>query len=542
MAVVFNAATATNVSILQQTNSLFQISQKRVSTGKQVFGAADDATRYKMSETMLSRSRQLDAVNNNISIALKTLETTDKTLKTMISLVESAQGLIRAAQSEGAAAAHAVVTNVVAVMPKLGGGTNPAGILADSIVQGAVLGSKISITSDNGKNWTYTFGANFATTTWGDLMNSLNAANIGVTGQFLQNNQLQIGATDGKTDFTFDGLSDRNVMDDLTGISSASDGALAAATDFAAGAAVPAATELGMVIGYGGGLTTNQTGSIVPGTTKTAVNSSFTFIGSDGVARTWANAVAQTFAQVAADVNAMKAGVKAEFVNVGGITQMRLRNTDGGEMKVLNGAGSFAYNTAAGATSFRFNTAVTNPVQSAPGSSSSSNNAKRLAYGQQYDAIVTNLGLQISNNPVAAGRNLLQNQGMNIVMDEFAGNPIAIAGVSLTTGGYLGMTTAGVSWNTDGTIQNSATEASGALVRLRDLQANFATFNTYMQERHALNKSYGVDLKTLGDDLVAADVSEESAKLSALQTQQQFAVQAFSMGTQNAQGLLRLLG
>ena len=40
---------------------------------------------------------------------------------------------------------------------------------------------------------------------------------------------------------------------------------------------------------------------------------------------------------------------------------------------------------------------------------------------------------------------------------------------------------------------------------------------------------------------VAADVSEESAKLSALQTQQQFAVQAFTMGTQNQQGLLRLL-
>ncbi|KAF0232205.1 MAG: hypothetical protein FD175_27 [Beijerinckiaceae bacterium] len=63
-----------------------------------------------------------------------------------------------------------------------------------------------------------------------------------------------------------------------------------------------------------------------------------------------------------------------------------------------------------------------------------------------------------------------------------------------------------------------------------------------MQDRYDTNKSYGVDLKTAGDELVAADVSEESAKLSALQTQQQFAVQAFSMGTQNAQSLLRLLG
>ncbi|MCA3668734.1 MAG: hypothetical protein INF10_06300, partial [Methylobacterium sp.] len=45
-----------------------------------------------------------------------------------------------------------------------------------------------------------------------------------------------------------------------------------------------------------------------------------------------------------------------------------------------------------------------------------------------------------------------------------------------------------------------------------------------------------------GDDLVVADVAEESAKLTALSTQQQFAVQAFSAGTSNAQSLLRLLG
>ncbi len=81
MSVVFNAATAANVNILQTTNSLFQISQKRVATGKSIFGAADDATKYTMSSTMLSRSTNLNRVNNNISTALKTLESTDTALK-----------------------------------------------------------------------------------------------------------------------------------------------------------------------------------------------------------------------------------------------------------------------------------------------------------------------------------------------------------------------------------------------------------------------------------------------------------------------------
>jgi flagellin len=63
-----------------------------------------------------------------------------------------------------------------------------------------------------------------------------------------------------------------------------------------------------------------------------------------------------------------------------------------------------------------------------------------------------------------------------------------------------------------------------------------------VKARYDINQTFSSDLKSLGDDLVAADVAEESAKLTALQTQQQFAVQAFSAGSQNAQGLLRLLG
>ena len=80
------------------------------------------------------------------------------------------------------------------------------------------------------------------------------------------------------------------------------------------------------------------------------------------------------------------------------------------------------------------------------------------------------------------------------------------------------------------------------MLNLRNYQAQFATFNSYMKERYDLNKSFATDLKTMGDELVAADAAEESANMVALQTRQQFAVQAFSMGSQTEQGLLRLLG
>jgi hypothetical protein len=59
MTILMNDATTSNIAILKRTNQLFQLTQKRVAIGKNVFGAADDATRYKMSETMLGRGRQL---------------------------------------------------------------------------------------------------------------------------------------------------------------------------------------------------------------------------------------------------------------------------------------------------------------------------------------------------------------------------------------------------------------------------------------------------------------------------------------------------
>ena len=133
-------------------------------------------------------------------------------------------------------------------------------------------------------------------------------------------------------------------------------------------------------------------------------------------------------------------------------------------------------------------------------------------------------------------------------MDEFAGNTITITGQNLTgaasANATLGLTTAlaGSTWTTDAAIQGSAAATNTALTIIRDLQAKLATYNSYMQDRFDINKSYGTDMQTMSDDLVAADVAEESAKLTALQTQQQFAVQAFSMGTQASQGLLRLLG
>ena len=524
MTILMNDATNANISILQRANELFQTTQKRVATGKFVFGAADDATRYKMSETMLGRSRQLSDINNNISLALKTLEATDKTLQNMVGLVESAQTLIRRAQAEGAAGLRQVAST--------------ADINSSTVVAGYTVGtSRFSITSDTGQNFTYNF--NTANVSWGQVADALNSANVGVIAEFVPSTtagqtNIRFVSNNGK-DFTFDATSDQTVMDDLTGLISPTAQTFTPNNLFTAGALAPVAGETGFTVGYGGTVIGAKVGGVT-GATAVAAGTTLTFKDGNNGTRSLSYAVATTLATVMQDVNNLNCGIKAELVNqtagVGGPMQLRLRNINGNDMAVLAGTGDFATGGALGFAGAQ--TGYAAPL--------SSNNALRLAYGQQYDAIIVNLNLLVANNPVQNGRNLLLGQNMNVVMDEFAGNPLTITGISITAAGTLTMSQAGSGWTTDTNIQSSATQANQSLLNLRNFQAQFATFNSYIKSRFDLNKAYQTDLKTQGDELVAADAAEESANLVALQTRQQFAVQALTLGNQNEQGLLRLLG
>lgn len=531
MAIAFSGAVSANVSILQQINQDFQVTQKRVATGKKVFGAADDAARYRLSETQLGRAKQIGSVNNNISLGLKTLESTDNTLKTIINLAERAQQLVRSAQSEGA-------DNVRAA-------TSTTALTSASVVSAALVnGSRFSITSDGGGTFTYTFGANAATTTFGEVVDALNAANIGVVAEFVQNTSgstnLRFRSINGR-DFTFNNTTDENAITALGAITSPTGGALSVANQFTTGATAPAVGETGFTISYGG---TVQTAVNVTNATAVAANSLLVFRDGTGGTRTLSYTAASTVGQVISDINGLNSGIRAELVNTGaGTTALRLRNVNGGNAEIIAGAGAFV--GAAGLARFG---ATANIAQTGTAASLSSNNAQRLTYGQQYDSVIANINQLIANNPSTSGRNLLTGNNLSFVLDEFSGNALTVTGVNYTgvgsTNTSLGLTAAvgGTTFTSDANIQAAATAIGNAITSLRAQQGTFATFASYVQSRFDINKSYAADLTTNGNDLVAADVAEESANLAALQTQQQFAVQAFSIGSQQQQALLRLLG
>ena len=299
-----------------------------------------------------------------------------------------------------------------------------------------------------------------------------------------------------------------------------------------------AASETGFTVSYGGSVVGT---TAVTGATAIATGSSLVFMDGNGQAQAYANTTnATNITAMLTEFNNLfqTKGVVMELANTTGAaaTMLRIRNTNGGDMKLLAGVSAFASGGSAGWAT------VPTSSYSAP---LSTNNSLRLQYGAQFDALINNLNLLVVNNPVQNGRNLLAGQNLGVVMDEFAGNTVVVTGQNIqglvSANTPLGLVSPGTAWTTDAAIQASAASTNTALTIIRDLQAKLATFNSYMSDRFDINKSYGSDMQVMSDDLVAADVAEESAKLTALQTQQQFAVQAFSAGTQNAQGLLQLL-
>ncbi len=72
------------------------------------------------------------------------------------------------------------------------------------------------------------------------------------------------------------------------------------------------------------------------------------------------------------------------------------------------------------------------------------------------------------------------------------------------------------------------------------MSAQFSTNATILQNRQDFNKSTIQNLKDGADLLTLADINEEGANLTSLQTRQQLSITALSLANQSDQAILRL--
>ena len=115
-------------------------------------------------------------------------------------------------------------------------------------------------------------------------------------------------------------------------------------------------------------------------------------------------------------------------------------------------------------------------------------------------------------------------------------------GVGMATG-TLGWANSAAAGNTDGdvAIKNTLTALSTAIGTLRIEASGLGSTQTIVSARQAFTTSMINTLKGGSGDLTLADLNEEGAKLSSLNTRGQLAQTALSLATQRDQQVLQLL-
>ena len=172
------------------------------------------------------------------------------------------------------------------------------------------------------------------------------------------------------------------------------------------------------------------------------------------------------------------------------------------------------------------------PVKDAPKSISSDVESKQYAeILNQYDKLINDSSYQ--------GVNLLKNEKLDVIFNETRNNKLTIQGQDMSSAA-LGLTKA--EWTTQGDIANSIQELLTAVNKIRTFQSELGNNYSIIQTRQNFTEALTDVLETGADNLVLADMNEESANYLALQTRQQLATKALSLAANSAQSVLALFG
>jgi flagellin len=191
---------------------------------------------------------------------------------------------------------------------------------------------------------------------------------------------------------------------------------------------------------------------------------------------------------------------------------------------------------------------------------SSSVNATRSAAAQTFKTLLGQAD-QLAKDAGYNGTNLLNGDALTLYFNETNTTSLTTRGTTLTqsslglgTDNQTGLiatasrfgndptstTNGGRFFQSDAEIKNQLTNLTNAVTSVRSLQASFSSNLTVVKTRQDFTKAQVKTFDNGADDLVAADINQEGANLTSLQTRQQLAVQALSLASRSDQAILRL--
>ena len=158
---------------------------------------------------------------------------------------------------------------------------------------------------------------------------------------------------------------------------------------------------------------------------------------------------------------------------------------------------------------------------------------------QQYNDILEQID-QLASDASYKGVNLLRNDDLKVVFNEDRSSYLEIKGDDASSNG-LGLSPA-TDWNTNEAVDAVIEDIEGAINELRDMASVFGNNYSIVQTRQDFTENLINVLEEGSDNLILADMNEESANMLALQTRQQLAINSLSLASQAAQSVLQLFG
>lgn len=106
--IALSAALRSNLLSLQNTGSLLDRTQSRLSTGRKVNSALDDANAFFASQALNNRAGDLSRLLDGMGQSIQTIKNADEGITLLTNLVEQAEAIANTARDEGAGSPTAV--------------------------------------------------------------------------------------------------------------------------------------------------------------------------------------------------------------------------------------------------------------------------------------------------------------------------------------------------------------------------------------------------------------------------------------------------
>jgi flagellin-like hook-associated protein FlgL len=240
-----------------------------------------------------------------------------------------------------------------------------------------------------------------------------------------------------------------------------------------------------------------------------------------------ASGAGSTVGELATAINSANIGVRADLVQNGANTNLKLTTTNGQSLTVD------AASTAGNLTALGLTAGTTNP-------GASGDAARLTSLASQFNDLRTQIQ-RAARDAGFNGINLLNNQSLSVQFNETNTSNLNISAVdygSATDPLNVSQIASGV-FDTS-SINAAESQLSAGLTRLRSDSSRLGSNLSTVQTRADFTRAMMKTLSEGADNLVLADQNEEGATLVTLNTRQQLATTALSLASQAQQNVLRL--